>query len=89
MNNQMRFGRRLPLPSTAEIKHELRLMAAAHHIPAAHPDDYHLTPRQSVDGIVGHHARTHHLTPARARMLVDRFALAVAPDGRVHADGPA
>ena len=87
MNNQMRFGRRLPLPSTAEIKHELRLMAAADDIRASLAEDSDLSPGSRVDGIVGDLARTHNLTPARARMLVDRFALAVEPDGKAHADG--
>lgn len=34
VSRQMRFGKRIALPSTAEIKHELRLMNAADAISA-------------------------------------------------------
>ena len=34
MNNIFRFGRRLNLPSTVQIKHELRVMIAAERVAA-------------------------------------------------------
>ena len=77
MNQTTRFGRRLPLPSTAEIKHELRLMAAAdelRRVVAAHPEDHGMADTLTA-GLAGDLARTHGLSVARAQMLVDRFGL--------------
>ena len=77
MNQIPRFARRLPLPSTADITHELRLMAAAdelRRVVAARPEDHGTAETRTV-GLAGDLARTHGLSVARAQMLVDRFGL--------------
>ena len=77
MNQTTRFGRRLPLPSTADIKHELRLMAAADDLrraAAARPEG-DVTAETLAGGVAGDLARTHGLSVDRAQMLVDRFGL--------------
>ena len=66
MSNVFRFGRRLPLPSTAEIKHELRLAEAANRLVEASSD-------VERDQIVGDLTRLHGISPDRAQMLADRF----------------
>ena len=73
MNKSSRFGRKLPLPSTAEIKHELRLLAAADELRTRMADNLDVITVDKVDVIIGDLARSHGLTPARARMLMDRF----------------
>ena len=67
MSQALRFGRRLPLPSTAEIKHELRLMAAAAELRDA------ADPKKGV--VASELARTHGLSIDRAQMFIDRFSL--------------
>ena len=69
-----RFGRRLPLPSTADVKHELRLMAAADAILASGA----LSPQQS-EAMARDLAASNGLSVDRIRMLIDRFALS-GPD---------
>ena len=77
MNQTMRFGRRLPLPSIADIKHELRLMAAAGELrrAAAARSEGHGTAETRTGGLAGDLARAHGLSVDRAQMLVDRFGL--------------
>ena len=73
----MRFGRRLPLPSTADIKHELRLMAsgdALREAAAAQVEDNTLTPSQT-NVLVGDLATKHGLSVERAGMLVEKFGM--------------
>ena len=65
-----RFGRRLPLPSTADLKHELRLMAAADAIIGSEA----LSPQQR-ETMAGEVAAGHGLSIDRVRMLIDRFGL--------------
>ena len=56
------------MPSTQEIKHEMRLMEAADALVlATSPDD--------MQHIVGDLAAKHGLSPERAQMLVDRFGI--------------
>ncbi len=67
MSNPIRFGRKIPMPSTIEIKHDLRLMEAADAIIAG-------TPEQR-DAVVGDLATKHGLSRDRAMMLVARFGI--------------
>ena len=77
MSQMLRFGRRVPLPSTAEIKHELRLMAAAAELRAT---------ADSQRGVLASElARTHGLSIDRAQMLVDRFGLGLHVGEAEHA----
>ena len=86
MHHATRFGRKLPLPSTAEIKHELRLMAAAGELIGA--ADQAFEQNTFTDGqsavLVGDIAAKHGLSRDRAQMLVDRFGI-----GQRHLDGAA
>lgn len=68
MSKLIRYGRKIPLPSTAEIKHELRLMAAGETLThSASADDRAL--------IVQDLACKHGISEDRAWMLVDRFGI--------------
>ena len=67
MSKPIRFGRKIPMPSTVEIKHDLRLMEAADAIVAG-------TPEQR-NAIVGDLATKHGLSHDRAMMLVSRFGI--------------
>ena len=67
MSQTMRAGRRLPLPSTAEIKHELRMMAVVAGLRNA------ADPQKGV--LASDLAQAHDLPLDRAQMLVDRFDL--------------
>ena len=66
-----RFGRLLPLPSTVDVKHELRLMAAAKAILASGA----LSPQQG-EAMAGEVAARNGLSVDRVRMLIDRFGSA-------------
>ena len=81
-----RFGRKLPLPSTAEIKHDLRLMAAADALRGASAESTAAEPLTSGQSslLIGDLAVKHGLSVDRARMLVDRFGI-----GRRSLDGAA
>ncbi len=76
MSKTIRFGKKLPIPSTAQIKHELRLIAAANDLLDAGFFDAD-QPRQA-DGelreLAGSLSRKHGLSFDRAQMIVDRFA---------------
>ena len=67
MSKPIRFGRKIPMPSTLEIKHDLRLMEAADAIVAG--------TTEQRDTIVGDLATKHGLSPDRAMMLVARFGI--------------
>ena len=68
MSTQLRFGKKLGLPSLSEITHELRMMAAADRLAAA-------ATGQERALIVNELARKHKLTTDRAQMLADRFGI--------------
>lgn len=80
MLHEMRFGRRLSVPSTAEIKHELRLMAALDAVESA----ANLRPGfNSLDGtktqaVIDVLSRDHGFSDDRARTLVERVGAATA-----------
>ncbi len=67
----LRFGKKIALPSTAQIKHELRLMSAADTLEAAlgRSSDGALTPLQ-----IGDIAAQNGISAEGQRMLVDRLA---------------
>ena len=67
--SQLRFGRKIPVPSTAEIKHEIRLMGAADSLAAAS------TP-EALNGVLQHVADSLGLPEERIRRLVARFGTA-------------
>lgn len=69
--SQLRFGRKIPVPSTAEIKHEIRLMGAADALAAAATPDTFRDVLRSVADDLG-------LPEDRARRLVERFATTAA-----------
>ena len=69
--SQLRFGRKIPVPSTAEIKHEIRLMGAADALAAAS------TP-QAFNGVLRNVADSLGLPDERARLLIERFGTAAA-----------
>ena len=86
MANTSRFGQKLKLPSTAEIKHELRLMGAADALVTAGQERYevnNLTAGQTTE-LVGDLAAKHGMSADRARMLVERYGI-----GRHTLDGVA
>ena len=64
--SQLRFGRKIPIPSTAEIKHEIRLMGAADALAGA------ATP-EAFDGILHDVAGSLGLSADRTRLFVERF----------------
>ncbi len=86
MQHLTRFGRKLPLPSTADLKHELRLMAAAESLLTAEAEDFQSNTMTSTQtaAFVGDLASKHGLSIDRAQMLVDRFGI-----GRHSLDGAA
>ncbi len=67
MSNATRFGRKIPMPSTVEIKHDLRLMEAADAIVAG--------TAEQRDAIVGDLATKHGLPHDRAMMLAARLGI--------------
>ena len=77
MNKLIRFGRKIPMPSTIEIKHDLRLMATADAIVAAtHDQPPTADTVEQLTHIVGDLAAKHGLSRDRAAMLVARFGIA-------------
>ena len=68
--SQLRFGRKIPVPSTAEIKHEIRLMGAADSLAAA-------TTPEAFNGVLQTVADGLGLPDDRARLLVERFGTAL------------
>ena len=77
MRQPTRFGRKLPLPSTAEIKHDLRMMAAAGELVAAteRAHEQNALTENASAVLVGDLAAKHGLSLDRAQMLVDRFGV--------------
>jgi hypothetical protein len=76
MSNLIRFGRKIPMPSTIEIKHDLRLMASADAVVAASDEPQTAEMREQLAHIVGDLAAKHGLSRDRAAMLVARFGIA-------------
>ncbi len=76
MSTLIRFGRKVPLPSTAEIKHDLKLMESADAIVAT-LGDAPMTPQLEADlaHVIGDLAAKHGLSRDRAAMLVARFGI--------------
>ncbi len=80
MTGLIRFGRKIPLPTTVQIRHELRLMAAADELVEA---GIFATPGEPSPGEpspdAAHHisasdlAQKHGLSLDRAEMLIARF----------------
>ncbi len=68
MSKLVRYGRKIPMPSTIEIKHELRLMAAADALS-------HAATPEEIGHIVDDLAAKHGLSSERAAMLVERFGI--------------
>ena len=66
MSNATRFGRKVPLPSTVEIKHDLRLMEAAAAIVAGTPEER--------SAIIDDLAAEHGLSREQATKLVTRMS---------------
>ncbi len=76
MTNLIRFGRRISMPSTTEIKHDLRLMATTDAIMAKLGDAPQTAETQAeLAHVVGDLATKHGLSRDRAAMLVARFRL--------------
>ncbi len=76
MSNLIRFGRKIAMPSSAEIKHDLRLMATADAIVAKMGDEPRTPETQAeLAHVVGDLAAKHGLSRDRAAMLVARFGL--------------
>ena len=76
MSSSIRFGRKIPMPSTIEIKHDLRLMETADAVLAARAGD---APGARGDdrsaAIVDDLIAGHGLPRDRAVMLVARFGI--------------
>ncbi len=68
MSSQLRFGKKLGLPSLAELTHELRMMVAADRVVT-------VANEQERALIISELAREHKLTKDRAQMLADRFGI--------------
>ena len=75
MTNPIRFGRKIPMPSTIEIKHDLRLMATADAIVATTAEGRSADSDEQLAAIVGDLAAKHGLSHDRAAMLVTRFGI--------------
>ncbi len=75
MKNTIKFGKRIPLPTTVQIKHELRLLAAADDLVAAGLWDVPLSQPTdaALSAVAKDLARTHGITLDRAEMLVAHF----------------
>ena len=74
MSNLIKFGRKVALPSTILLKHELSLMAAVDDLSKAGLWDAAAGPTDdALRDVAGELARTHGLSIDRATMLVDRF----------------
>lgn len=74
MNKLIKFGKKIAMPSTVEIKHELRMMSAADDLIGAGlltaPSP---APSQDAAHVSSDLARKHGISVDRAQMLVDRF----------------
>ena len=77
MASNVRFGKKLSVPPTSEIKHEMRLMDAADKLSAA-------ASVEERNQIIRDLACKHGLSNDRAQMLVDRFGI-----GRLELEGAA
>ena len=76
MTNPIRFGRKIPMPSTIEIKHDLRLMAKADAIVATTAGKGRSAESdEQLAAIVGDLAAEYGLSRDRAAMLVARFGI--------------
>ena len=76
MTRPIRFGRKTPMPSTIEIKHNLRLMATVDAIATVTAGG--IRGADSVEqlaAIAGDLATTHGLSRDRAKMLVARSGI--------------
>ena len=68
---QKRFGRKVPLPSTIEIKRDLMIMRTTDALIDA-LDKQHRTDLD-LDSVIANLTAEYHISPDRAQMLVNRF----------------
>ena len=71
MIKQVRFGRKLRMPPTSVIKHELRMMAATDSLVEGLQSDGR-TPTE-LGAIIGSFIDKYHIPVDRAHMLMDRL----------------
>lgn len=71
MLKQVRFGRKLRVPSTSVIKHELRMMAATDLLVEGLRSGGR-TPKE-IGAVVGSLIDEYHISVDRAHMLMDRL----------------
>jgi hypothetical protein len=91
MSTLIRFGRKVPLPSTAEIKHDLKLMESADAIVAT-LGDAPMTPQLEADlaHVIGDLAAKHGLSrESAAQDLLESKELREGGNVREHGDPPA
>lgn len=71
MRRKTRFGQVIRLPSTVEIKRDLKIMTAADTLVAAFTKQSGA--REELAGIITRLIDQYHISPDRAHMLLDRF----------------
>ncbi|GJD59730.1 hypothetical protein MTDSW087_05626 [Methylobacterium dankookense] len=71
MQRETRFGQLTRLPSTAEIRRNLKMMSAADALIATFAK--HSGTREELAGIITGLMDQYHISPDRAHMLLDRF----------------
>jgi len=71
MQRAMKFGRRLPMPSSVQIKHDLKLMAAADTlVEAVRTKD---CTAKELSLLISELTGQYRISPDRAQRLSDRF----------------
>jgi len=71
MQRAMKFGRKLPMPSSVQIKHDLRMMAAADTlVEALRTKGY--TPKE-LSVLIVDLADKYGISPDKSKILSDRF----------------
>ena len=80
MRRSMKFGRRIPAPSTVQIKHDLRVMTMLDDL-AASAHEKNLAPDE-LALIIADLVEAHRISPQQAQALSNRIGTAESPQLR-------